>query len=163
MPSRPPPQLEKELINILAEILVKEVQDSYNVQKEGEQLGARTVSSEPLGRDKGPEAFKRWVDEKKTLPEEEAGSRQPRAAEAVVPRLLDLKAAANYLGVSGWTLRSLEWAGVIRRVRVPTNGDRELRKLLFDRHDLDGLIEAWKDPRLTSVIPARKRKPRSVK
>jgi Helix-turn-helix domain len=63
----------------------------------------------------------------------------------VIPRLLDLEAAARYLGVSPWTVRDLEAAGVLRRVRVPLSGGRELRKLLFDKADLDRLIEAWKE------------------
>jgi hypothetical protein len=61
------------------------------------------------------------------------------------PRLLDLEAAARYLGVSPWTLRELEWKGVLRRVRVPLPDGGELRKLLFDRVDLDRLIDAWKE------------------
>src|SRR4051812_30159548 len=51
-------------------------------------------------------------------------------------RLLDLAATAAYLGVSPWTIRDLEAAGVLRRVRVPLPNHRELRKLLFDRADL---------------------------
>jgi len=90
----------------------------------------------------------------------------PDATTTVVPpRLLDLQAAADYLGVSVWSIRDLEAAGTVRRVRVPmpmkrarvrrTDGtfervrvptpDGELRKLLFDREDLDALIARWKD------------------
>jgi hypothetical protein len=61
------------------------------------------------------------------------------------PRLLDLDAAAAYLSVSPWTVRDLEAAGVLPRVRVPLPDGRELRKLLFDKVDLDRLIGAWKD------------------
>jgi hypothetical protein len=64
---------------------------------------------------------------------------------APVARLLDLDGAAAYLAVSGWTVRDLEAAGVLRRVRVPLPKGGELRKLLFDRADLDHLIEAWKE------------------
>ncbi len=67
------------------------------------------------------------------------------ASLAIAPRLLDLEATASYLGVSPWTVRDLEAAGVLKRVSVPLPGGRELRKLLFDRADLDRLIEAWKD------------------
>ena len=63
---------------------------------------------------------------------------------ASVPRLLDLRATANYLGVSEWTVRDLDAAGVLHRVRVPLPNEGELRKLLFDRIDLDRLIDAWK-------------------
>jgi hypothetical protein len=42
-------------------------------------------------------------------------------------------------------VRDLEAAGTLRRVRVPLPHQGELRKLLFDRVDLDRLIDAWKD------------------
>lgn len=63
------------------------------------------------------------------------------------PRLLDLPTAAAYLGLSPWTVRDLEAAGSLPRVRIPLPHDGELRKLLFDRADLDRLIEGWKDGR----------------
>ena len=62
----------------------------------------------------------------------------------VHPRLLDLPSAALYLGVSAWTVRDLEAADIIPRVRVPLPDHKELRKVLFDVHDLDALIETWK-------------------
>ncbi len=62
-----------------------------------------------------------------------------------IPRLLELDASAAYLGVSPWTVRDLEAAGILRRVRIPLANGGELRKLLFDREDLDRLVEAWKD------------------
>jgi hypothetical protein len=65
----------------------------------------------------------------------------------VSPRLLDLHTAAAYLGVSEWTVRDLEAAGTVPRVRIPLPDHGELRKLLFDRADLDRLIEGWKDGR----------------
>lgn len=64
---------------------------------------------------------------------------------ASVPRLLDLQATAHYLAVSPWTVRDLEAAGVLKRVCIPLPGGRDLRKLLFDRAELDRLIEAWKE------------------
>ena len=64
---------------------------------------------------------------------------------AISPRLMSLDAAAAYLSMSPWTIRDLEAAGVLPRVRVPLPDGRELRKLLFDRADLDRLIGAWKD------------------
>ena len=82
----------------------------------------------------------------------DAGSRMTSGRErsalaqgASAPRLFDLHATAAYLGVSAWTVRDLDAAGVLRRVRVPLPNGGELRKLLFDRTDLDRLIEAWKD------------------
>jgi hypothetical protein len=59
-------------------------------------------------------------------------------------RLLDLQQAAQYLSVSPWTVRDLEASGVIPQVCIPLRNGRELRKLLFDRVDLDRLIESWK-------------------
>lgn len=69
----------------------------------------------------------------------------PLAQQASAPRLLDLRATAAYLGVSEWTVRDLDAAGVLHRVRIPLPHGGELRKLLFDRSDLDRLIEAWKE------------------
>ena len=66
------------------------------------------------------------------------------ATPSLVPRLLDLERTSDYLSVSAWTVRDLEAAGVLRRVRVPLPTG-ELRKLLFDRADLDKLIEIWRD------------------
>lgn len=63
----------------------------------------------------------------------------------VSPRLLDLHTAAAYLGVSEWTVRDLEAAGAVPRIRIPFPGAGEVRKLLFDRNDLDRLIDGWKD------------------
>ena len=71
------------------------------------------------------------------------------------PRLLDLQQAAQYLGVSPWTVRDLETSGVIPRVVIPLPNGRELRKLLFDRADLDRLIESWKLAALTPATPSR--------
>jgi hypothetical protein len=65
----------------------------------------------------------------------------------VSPRLLDLHTAAAYLGVSEWTVRDLEAAGTLFRIRIPLPNAGELRKLLFDRADLDRLIENWKEAR----------------
>jgi hypothetical protein len=63
----------------------------------------------------------------------------------VVPRLLDLHGAAAYLSLSEWTVRDLEGAGILSRVRVPLPNHGEVRKLLFDRVDLDRHIEQWKE------------------
>ncbi len=60
------------------------------------------------------------------------------------PRLLDLEATAAYLGVSPWTVRALEAAHVLKRVSIPLPGGRDLRKLLFDRLEVDAHVEAWK-------------------
>ena len=76
---------------------------------------------------------------------DERGAVARRTVAPVVPRLLDLSAAAAYLGVSSWTVRDLEATGTVARVRIPMPNNGELRKLLFDRTDLDHLIETWKD------------------
>src|SRR5260370_40732860 len=66
------------------------------------------------------------------------------AVGSISPRLLDLRAAAAYLRVSPWTIRDLEANGTLRRGNVPSGPGRDLRKLLFDRTDLDQLVEIWK-------------------
>jgi hypothetical protein len=49
------------------------------------------------------------------------------------------------LGLSEWSVRDLEGAGVLPRVRIPLPNAGEMRKLLFDVRDLDRLIDCWKD------------------
>ena len=73
------------------------------------------------------------------------GATATRTVVPITPRLLDLSAAGAYLGLSPWTVRSLEGTGTLARVRIPMPNNGELRKLLFDRTDLDELIERWKD------------------
>jgi hypothetical protein len=68
----------------------------------------------------------------------------PQEQPALSPRLLDLAGTARYLGMSEWTVRGLEAAGVLRRVRIPLPNGGELRKLLFDRENLDKLVDSWK-------------------
>jgi len=65
----------------------------------------------------------------------------------LTPRLLDLHSTAAYLGVSEWTVRDLEAGGLLQRIRIPLPNQGELRKLVFDRTDLDQLIQSWKDER----------------
>ena len=67
-----------------------------------------------------------------------------QASAPLSPRLLDLNAAASYLSVSAWTVRDLEARGILRRVRVPLPNGGELRKVLFDRMELDTLVDQWK-------------------
>jgi hypothetical protein len=55
-------------------------------------------------------------------------------------RLLGFDAAAGYLNVTGQTVRRLRARGVLHPVHIPT-----LRRVLFDRQDLDSLIEASKE------------------
>jgi excisionase family DNA binding protein len=52
-------------------------------------------------------------------------------------RLLDVRAAGEYLGVSAWTVRELVWKGDLVSVKVG-------RLVRIDIHDLDCFIEASK-------------------
>ena len=63
-------------------------------------------------------------------------------------RLLDLRAAGKYLGVSYWTMRDLVFGGLIPTVRIPCprSGDgRVIRRVLIDPCDLDTFIERNKE------------------
>jgi hypothetical protein len=55
-------------------------------------------------------------------------------------RLLDLKAAEAYSGISAWTLRDLIASGDLPVVRPP-----RLRRIWIDRADLDRAIADWKE------------------
>jgi len=61
-----------------------------------------------------------------------------KAPQAIQPRLLNIKSAAQYLGCSVWILRQLEWSGKLPAVRNLG------RKLLFDRSDLDRFVDLAK-------------------
>jgi hypothetical protein len=50
--------------------------------------------------------------------------------------------AAQYLGVSTRTLRSLVTLGTVTKVEIPL-GLGQVRKVLFDRVALDRLVETW--------------------
>lgn len=57
------------------------------------------------------------------------------------PRLLTLKDAANYIGLSVWAMRERVWCGAIEVVRFK-NADGEWgRKMYFDRQDLETFIK----------------------
>ena len=55
-------------------------------------------------------------------------------------RLLDLKQAESYSGISAWTLRDLIASGDLPAVRPP-----RLRRVWIDRADLDKAIADWKE------------------
>jgi len=63
-----------------------------------------------------------------------------RASRASSGRLLDLKAAEAYSGISAWTLRDLIASGELTVVRPP-----RLRRVWIDRADLDKAITEWKE------------------
>ena len=72
------------------------------------------------------------------------------AESSMTPRLLDIRAAAEYLGgVSTWTIRAYVADGYLRRVNLPSVNQRGVnsRRLLFDRADLDTFIESRREPR----------------
>ena len=52
------------------------------------------------------------------------------------PRLLPLKDAANWLGLTVWGMRERIWAGDIPVVRFPGG-----RKMFIDVRDIEGFIE----------------------
>jgi excisionase family DNA binding protein len=56
-------------------------------------------------------------------------------------RLLGFDAAAGYLNVKPRTIRRLMERGLLPAVHIPN-----LRRVLFDRQDLDHLIESGKSP-----------------
>lgn len=58
----------------------------------------------------------------------------------VRPRLLSVREAACYVGISHWTLRQKAWEGELPEVRLG-------RRLLFDLRDLDAWIERSKHHR----------------
>ncbi len=70
-------------------------------------------------------------------------SRKERAVSGTVDaptnarRLLSVKDAAAYLGISQWTMRGLGWNGEIPEVKIG-------RRRLFDRRDLDAFVERSK-------------------
>lgn len=65
-------------------------------------------------------------------------------AASVQPRLLTRPMAAKYLSISIWSLIDLENAGHLRRVRLPV-GERDLRVVLYDKADLDRLVDASRE------------------
>lgn len=89
--------------------------------------------------------------------------RRARAAalplDPLAPRLLDLRAAAQYLGLGERRVRDLLAAGVLRRVPVPAPGGGTLRKVLLDRQDLDDAVATWKGA-LGPPVPQLDSRPR---
>jgi len=59
-----------------------------------------------------------------------------RISQPVCPRLLTLKKAAEYLGLTTWAMRERIWAGAIPVVRFPGGC-----KQYIDRQDIDQFIE----------------------
>ena len=81
-------------------------------------------------------------EERRMLSDESAG---------LPARLVDLHAAAAYLGVSFWTVRDYVLQGLIPRVELPALRPREgdqrrrvLRRVVVNVHDLDAFIQSRK-------------------
>jgi excisionase family DNA binding protein len=73
---------------------------------------------------------------------------QTSVAESVAKvgaRLLSLEDAAAYLAVSKWTVREWWAAGMLHAVKPILASGKPFRRLLFDRAELDGLIERSKE------------------
>jgi hypothetical protein len=73
------------------------------------------------------------------------------STEAIRPRLLSMRQAAEYLGCSFWTARDYILQGLIPVIEMPPLRPREgerprktLRRILVDRADLDAFIEGRK-------------------
>jgi hypothetical protein len=94
---------------------------------------------------KGPRRPKMAESGRTTRAAEAAAHEHEGLRAAIVPGLFNLDEAAAYLSMSPWTIRDLEAAGVLPRVRVSLPRGGELRKLLFDKADLDRLIAGWKE------------------
>ena len=60
----------------------------------------------------------------------------PQVPRTSGPRLVDVSAAADYLGVSVWTVRDLVKRGSLPRVELPG-----IRRVLVDQTDLDRSID----------------------
>jgi len=86
-----------------------------------------------------------------TRPPERCGaakeSARPPVQTTVVPRLLSVEAAAQYLSVSSWSIRDYIASGRLPAVHLPAprGQGRTIRRVLIDRADLDALVDAWKE------------------
>jgi hypothetical protein len=59
-----------------------------------------------------------------------------------LPRLLGIEAAGRYLSISPWTVRDLVAGGQLKPVRLTLPSGKAVRRLLFDRVQLDLFVEA---------------------
>lgn len=80
-----------------------------------------------------------YVDQSESTASTERPARR-RGSGRTSGRLLDLKAAEIYSGISAWTLRDLIASGDLPAVRPP-----RLRRVWIDRADLDKAIAEWKE------------------
>ena len=65
-----------------------------------------------------------------------------QTTEQIQPRLLTIKQASVYLGMSVWSVRSLLiWSGKVPVIRLGETGKRQL----LDKRDLDAFIDRQKE------------------
>jgi hypothetical protein len=105
----------------------------------------RTSDREP-GADHRLEPTKRTEDVCLAGVETPASSRT--RAGRITARLLNLNQAAEYLGISYWSVRDLVQSGMLASVKLPSpraRDGRTIRRTLIDRQDLDLLVEQWKE------------------
>ncbi len=57
------------------------------------------------------------------------------------PRLLTLKRAAEYIGLTVWGMREVVWSGLIPVIRFGPNG----RKMFIDSADIEKFIQKNKE------------------
>ena len=57
------------------------------------------------------------------------------------PRLLPLKKAAEYIGLTVWGMREAIWAGLIPVIRLGPSG----RKMFIDVEDIEAFIQGNKE------------------
>lgn len=62
---------------------------------------------------------------------------EQRTEQRIVPKILTLQEAADYLKIGIWGMRRLVWEGQLPVVRIR-------RKMMFDKGDLDRFIEQQK-------------------
>lgn len=59
------------------------------------------------------------------------------ASQGLEPRMLDVKATSQYLGVTTWFVRSLYWNRAVPALKLG-------KRILFDKADLDRYIDVQK-------------------
>jgi hypothetical protein len=101
-----------------------------------------------------PESLAAQGHQQRAFDGQSAAPSRLKATVAAWPRLLSIEQAAQYLGVSYWTVREFINDGSIKAVPLPrpdTLRQRErrslgdtVRRLLIDRLDLDALVDTWK-------------------
>jgi hypothetical protein len=115
----------------------------------------KTVRPAPIERveQTGPQASQ--AKGPKRTPQSDKGDKGLRAPARTVavtvapktgPRLLSLEDTADYLAVSVWTIRAWWSDGMLHAVKPILPNGRPFRRLLFDRVELDALIEQSKEP-----------------